>query len=72
MGYREDCDRRACLAEALVWADFAGGTLAFCGHHWDEVAAAALPRVLRVADRRRAPELPVCWLPDLLLADTAG
>lgn len=72
MGYREDCDQRSCTAEALVWADFASGQLTFCGHHWDEVVAAALPRVLRVADRRHAPELPVCWLPDLLLANTVG
>jgi hypothetical protein len=72
MGHREECDHGSCAAEALVWADFAGGQLAFCGHHWDGVAPAATARALRVADRRRAPELPVCWLPDLLLTDSAS
>jgi hypothetical protein len=60
----DDCDIGSCSAEALVLVELIHGQLSFCGHHWDEVAAAALPSVLRVTDRRRGPFLPLCWLPD--------
>ena len=50
------CDRAECGAQALVEAHFASGSLFFCGHHWRELAEAAIEAALFVVDERTAPD----------------
>jgi hypothetical protein len=55
MNSNDRCDRAECGAQALVRADFATGSLFFCGHHWREVADTASQAALFVVDESTAP-----------------
>jgi hypothetical protein len=56
MDTADRCDCAECGAQAFVRADFAIGSLFFCGHHWREVADAATRAALFVMDEQTATD----------------